>query len=221
MVNEEASRREWALFYSAVLCGYLPKQTDVIFIHAQNDLEVDLLGRVAELYLDFHLRPKIVLNGLVQYENKENSSGYEEWKRILMLSDVERSDILKITTARHTGEEATKIVKLCEKKGWKKLVIAATPQRLARCFLTVMGVLQDRGTALSVYCLTVANIDWQEKCEKHSVIQGSVAGDRFEHFEDEFERILKYRNAYIAGDSKITPVASVKSALEYFKNRSK
>lgn len=221
MINEAGSK-EWALFYSVVLCGYLPKQADAIFIHAQDYLKDDLLDRAAELYLDFDLRPKIVINGLDKYEDKENSSGYAEWRRVLMFFGVESQDILKIPGSYHTGEEAMEIVKLCENKGWKKLIIFAAPQHLPRCFLTVLGVLLRRDTEnINVYCATVMNYDWQNEFERHSILSGSVAGNGFNHFEDEFERILKYRNSYLTGDPKITPVASVKSALEYLKNRSK
>lgn len=221
MDDKQASAKEWALLYSAVLCGYLPKQVDAIFIHAQDYFKDELLYRSAELYLDFDERPKIVINGLEQYENQENSGGYFEWRRILMWSDVKWQDIIKIPASYHTGEEAVEIVNLCKKQGWKKLVIVATPQHLPRCFLTVLGVLQNLTINTDVYCATVVNYDWQNEFEKHSILNDSAAGNGFAHFEDEFGRILKYRNSYLKGDLKITPVASVKLALDYLKNRSK
>lgn len=221
MADGQASAKEWALFCSVVLCGYLPKQADAIFVHAQDDLKDELLERVAELYFDLHPNPKIVLNGLAKYENKENPSGYKEWRRDLYYLDVKLIDILKIPEARHTGEEAIEIVKLCEDNGWKKLIIAATPQHLARCFLTILGVLEMRRINLSVYCLTVPNSDWHGDLEKYSVIQGSVIDNRFGHFKQEFNLIRQYRYRYLSGDHKITPLISVKSALDYLKNRSK
>ncbi|MBI2121579.1 MAG: hypothetical protein HYT98_00500 [Candidatus Sungbacteria bacterium] len=212
---------EFALLTSAVLRDVLPEKTDAIFIHAQDDLREELLGCVATLYHRLPAAPVVVLNGLAKYEPTPNSWGFEEWSSILcgplrVLSD----HVHKIPPARHTGEEAENLMKLCKKRGWRSVTIAATPYRLPRCFLTVLGSMFNCSwnMRIVIHCITVG-ADLNERVEKHSVIQGVIVGSRLEQFCTELEKINEYRVKYLSGRTGFSRLASFEEWSDYLQNR--
>lgn len=213
------------MFVAAALCDALPQETDAVCVHAQNDLQKELLAVVADptvgLYHKLFPRsPKILLNGLLRYEKAEASWGFEEWRRILEGSlAVKLGDVLSLGVSRHTGEEAEAVLRYCRQYGWKSLTVAATPYRLPRCFLTVLGAMHHRDLDLKLHCLTVPRVNWSQRVEKLSVMQGAVVGTRFAQLEAELERIVKYREAYLAGDLAVTPIASIEEGLTYLQER--
>lgn len=210
---------ELAMLSAVVLTDVQPLKTDAIFIHAQDDLRTELLECSAKLYHLVAPPTNIVINGLERYESTPNSWGCKEWTR--MLSGplrVNPEHILKTQMALHTGVEAEEFLKLCHERAWHNVTIAATPYRMPRCFLTVLGSMLYLNLMLSIHCITV-NCDWYESVEKHSVIQGSVVGIRLDQLRVELNKIGQYRESYLSGDPKFSPIASPEDGLEYLRRR--
>jgi len=213
--------KEWTILTAVTLRDLVPSKVDAIFIHAQSDLELELLACAADTYRNLQPRqPHIVLNGLKQYEPTPNSWGCNEWRK--MLSGplaVSSENILLTSPARHTGEEAERSISLCHEFGWKNLVIMATPYRLPRCFLSQLGVASSRGFGgINLHCLTIS-MAWNRRISKHSVIHGSNIGNGFDQLDAEFDKILAYRADYLTGDSKFSPIASIQEGVEYLRLR--
>jgi len=215
--------KNWGKLVAAVLTSLPPQKTDAICIFDRNDLQLELLSCAADIYRSaFPFQPRILINGRARYEATETSWGCAEWRRILEgdVCGVPKGHVLTIPPAEHSGEEAESFVGLCHERGWKSVTVAAPPYYLPRCFLNMLGVMRARGVELQLHCLTVPQIKWEEYATKHAVKGGVVVkGMRFEHLDDELERILTYRAAYLKHDPGISPIASIEEGVEYLKVR--
>ncbi len=180
-----------------------------------------MLARAKELYAAIlSPKPKVVLNGLVYYERKENAQGGKEWKNILMREGIPEEDILMTREAKHTGEEAERIVECAERYRWKELIIMATPYHLPRCLLTILGVLREKNRKINIYGATVPGSAWDEVVEWVSYASGEkTKGTIQELLEYERRKSEQYRNERKKGNTKITPIMSPEEGLKYLMQR--
>ena len=84
----------------------------------------------------------------------------------------------------------------------------------------MLGVSVQQGVELKLHCLTVPNIKWEEYATKHAVRGGIVVkGMRFDHLDDELDRIVSYRARYEKHETGISAIASIAEGVDYFRKR--
>lgn len=220
-LEEKRERNELTLLTAAVLRDIQPSGADAVFAHSGNDLEIDLLVAVAALCRRLRYQsPKMVLNGLEQYESIKGSWGYKEWTtRLYSPLGFGKDNIVLIPPAPHTGKEAEEFMRLCQKNKWKRVVIAARPYHMPRCFLSQLGWAQKLNMDLRIYCLTV-DCDWGEKVVKRMVTGGDIDGTRLNQLLADLDRIELCRQKYLAGDANFV-IASAEEGLNHIKSRAK
>lgn len=208
--------KNWGKLVAAVMTNPTVG-TDLVCIFDRNDLQTELLAVAAELCKTIHPQPHVAINGRATYEAREGSWGCAEWTRILWQEHkIPKELLLAIEPAQHSGEEAERFVDLCIRNAWKRVTIMAPPYYLPRCFLSMLGVMRAKGVELQLDCRTLSQMRWEEYTTKHAVTGGVVVkGTRFDHLDDELDRILAYRSRYEAGDVAISPIASIRQGVEY------
>lgn len=211
--------KNWGKLLAATINPTPIKNTEAICIFDRNDLQFELLARVADLW-EVAGRPHVIINGRLKYEATETSYGYKQWHDILSKNHKIPIDyICAIKPAHHSGEEAEKFVAMCHEKGWKTVTVMAPPYYLPRCFLHTLGVTKKLDINLCICCATISHIEWDRYIEKHAVKGGVVVrGMRFDHLDDELERIIKYSALYQEGVPGISPTSSIEEGVLYLQN---
>ena len=220
-MNQLCEIKNWGKLVAAVLTSIPPTTVDAVFIFNRNDLQLELLARAASLYSEMlPFSSRIIINGLRKYEAVYGSWGSTEWRSILEEHGVPPEHLLAIEPAGHSGEEAEKFVGLCSQYGWRNVIVMAPPYYLPRCFLNMLGVSIEQGVDLNISCLTVPNIRWEEYATKHAVRGGVVVqGMRFDHLDDELDRIVDYRTRYEKREDGISAIASIMEGVGYLRER--
>lgn len=221
MNNALQEMKDWGKLVAAVLTSTPPAATDAICIFNRNDLQLELLDRAASLYRQMlPTAPRIVINGLEKYEAIDGTWGCPEWTAVLREHGVPAEHLIAVKSAGHTGEEAERFVALSREHGWRNVGVMAPPYYLPRCFLNMLGVSTEQGVELSLPCLTLPSIQWEKCATKHAVRGGTIVkGARFDHLDDELERILRYRAKYQEREPGISAIASISQGVDYFRKQ--
>ncbi len=197
-----------------VLRDRVSPEIEAVFVHATDDLELEILKKAADLYhgtsrlSGAYVSPFVVINGLqYYYEGPGKPGGVEKWVDILLGHNVYINDIVVTESAAHSGREAEEFTKLCQEREWRKVAIIAKPYHMPRCFLNQLGWAQERGLDISFFCLTV-DCDWAKEVPVfHAATKEMKIRTRLEHLNTEIGRIVKYRELYEKGDNNFTTAA--------------
>lgn len=193
-----------------------PRNSEVIFIHAWDDLSEEMLAHVAKMYKQCAAK-YIILNGLENYELYK--PGFSDWKDSLTKNyGVSREAILAINPAHNTGEEARELMSFVAVRQIKSVLILSVPQHIVRAFLTDLGAMREKGLSLDLSCSTLDQVVWHERIKVES---GSLNGSkeittRLGRFGSEILRIIEYRKAVEEGNKNFV-IASLEEGLAYLK----
>lgn len=200
----------------ALIFSEKPRHSEIIFIHAWNDLFEEILAHVAKMYKQCAAK-YIILNGLENYELYK--PGFSDWKDALMKNyGIPAEAILAINPARNTSEEARELMNLVAVRQIKSVLILSVPQHIVRAFLTDLGAMREKGLSLDLSCSTLNHVAWHERIEVQS---DSLSGSqeittRLGRFGSEILRIIEYRKAVEEGNKNFV-IASLEEGLTYLK----
>lgn len=157
------------------------RQSDAIII-----LEGDgpyRIGKGCELYHS-KMAPNLVFSGGI------SDPGYGSYPLEMVKDEFEKhnvsiADIIHEDKSLHTRQQAEQIIRICEERQWKSLILVASHYHQFRAYLAFLKVLQEKGLdrSLIIWNAPVTTLPWFEKLPW---------GQRFTLLEQEFERIAKY-----------------------------
>ena len=114
-------------------------QADAIVVLAGEDAE----PRVAcalELFAQ-RAAPTVVITGGLNRPPRIHDAKFIRAK--LVGSGISPTRMIVDTEAMHTQAQAANVAKLCAEKGWKRLLVVASPYHIYRAFLTFVQALKD------------------------------------------------------------------------------
>jgi uncharacterized SAM-binding protein YcdF (DUF218 family) len=134
--------------------GRSPAPADAIVVLGGDDG-----GRLARALLLYRERyaPAIVLTG-IEHGNRATRSTYLTWRAdYLVRQGVPRSALRYDTESNNSYEEATNILALMRKHGWRSVLVVSDPPHLRRLSWTWERVFKGSGLH---YVLTPSEADW-------------------------------------------------------------
>jgi uncharacterized SAM-binding protein YcdF (DUF218 family) len=159
-------------------------------------LEGDGFGRLvraAELYHQGYA-PKVVFSGNIA-DHAYGSFPLEKCLPQLLKMGVKEVDIIHENRSTQTAEQARYVAQMAMEKGWKKLILVASPHHQCRAYLTFLKQLPAGVVLINA---PARDLPWFKK---------EAWGARFNLLEQEQERIEKYT---AQGD-----LVSVEDAIKY------
>lgn len=187
---------------------------DVLFFHAQADLEDEMCDLVKGVYENDMAR-RLFINGLSADECRDAHVNYLGAKHLISKLDllgIPEEKVFCTPSALFTYKEAEAIQEICAQESWNSLIIAAAPYHILRCVLTHLAVMKNEGRYFSFYPVTLCGgIRWGEQIITKLFGGETVVGARFQKFESEWDRIERYTKA-----GHCVPIAEM---IEYFKNK--
>ena len=126
--------------------------------------------------------PKIVFSGnITDYDY--GSYPFAEVLPRMLEAGVPEEDIIHEDKSLNTREQAVEVVRMAQKRGWRKLILVASHEHQYRAYLTFLREVLDSKSGITLYNAPARNLDW-------FVDKGW--GTRFERLEAEILRIEKY-----------------------------
>jgi len=176
------------------------KKSDVIIL-----LEGDGLNRLqkaVELYQLGFAETLVFSGGITNpdYGSLPFSCIYPE----LINAGVPSSAIIHESKSQNTREQAIEVIKLANLKGWKKLILVASPYHQYRAYLTFLKEVLNTNKNIILYNAPVKDLGWFEE---------TGWGIRFDLLDDEFDRIEKY--------TQLSHLSTINEAIEYQKWKEK
>ena len=133
--------------------GQLPAPADAIIILGGNDGDRAL--RALALYRDGYA-PKIVLTGL-EHGNAAPPANLTWRAEFLVAQGVPRSALRLEVYSENSYEEATNVLALMRKQGWRTVIAVSDPPHMRRLAWTWGRVFKDSGLK---YLLVASAADW-------------------------------------------------------------
>ncbi len=164
-------------------------------------LEGDGLNRVkpaADLYLQGWADNIIVSGGI--YTPDYGSYPSEYLVPELIKNGVPTERIVIERKSKHTREQAEEVLELANSRGWKKIILVASPHHQPRAFLTFLKVMNEKNLKLHIINSPARELSWFEE---------TGWGKRVTLIDSEFEKIEKYMT--------LGQVATFEEAIEYQK----
>ncbi len=133
----------------------------------------------------------VVSNNIDATEEMCGYAGASVWMDKLDRSDIDIPTVesFDVRGPANTLTELTAMVNYIKEKGWKKIIITATPFHQLRAFITVVSVLLKEYPELKVYNQVGCPLDWNEPM-KHS--QNEPSAKRSDVIAKEIRRIHTY-----------------------------
>ncbi|MBX2842023.1 MAG: YdcF family protein [Flammeovirgaceae bacterium] len=193
-----------------VFSDYIPhKQTDALFLFGQTADNQDSAFYGSKKVIKESLAKKILL---INCSPKSGYPGFELWEKGLIQMGIPSRKIEGIfndgTPTLNTLIEAQATINHCKEKGYKTLIVMASPFQQLRAFMTAVTVALKIYPSIKIYSIFGEPLRWQEKVT-HS--QGTLTGNRKDLIYGELERIDIYNKK---GD-----LASVEEVLDYLNQR--
>lgn len=139
------------------------------------------IQKAVELYKN-NMVSRIVFSGNI-VDKAYGSYPFEEIKPYLLKEGIPKENILHENKSMHTRQQAIEVLKLAQKKGWKKLALVASHEHQYRAYLTFLREVLDTNSGLIIYNVPARNLKW---------FVDSGWGTRFDRISAEFDRIDKY-----------------------------
>jgi len=194
------------------LCDTLPGYTaDAVFLFGQTlDNQKSVFTRAQSLLQQRHARKIMIMNT----DALSGYPGFDSWRSALIRSGIEDGLIEGAsspeTTSLNTLIEARAMVRHAKRRGYRTLIVCASPFQQPRAFMTSVTVAMSEYPELAIHSQPGLALPWHEKVT-HS--QGRTEGTRARLIAGELERIERYQDK---GD-----LASVEEVLDYLSKRSK
>jgi len=170
------------------------KKADAIIL-----LEGDGLNRVkhtADLYKAGWADIAVVSGGI--YTLAYGSYPSEYLVPELIKEGVPPERILIEGKSQHTQEQAEEVLELANGRGWKKIILVASPHHQPRAFLTFLKVMNEKQMKIQLINASARELSWFEE---------TGWGKRITLIDSEFEKIEKY--------GALGQMATFKEAIEY------
>lgn len=121
----------------------------------------------------------------------EANPGKTEYiRRLLTLGIPEERIIIPTLKAYHTRQENTAFLILAKERRWTTGAILTQPHQALRTMLGAIQAMEEVGYQIYLYTLTPGYTPWHEVVMGN---QGVAAKPRWQHIEDEYNRILTYQ----------------------------
>ncbi len=141
--------------------------------------------------------PLIVFSGgIVDYEY--GSIPYEEIYPRMLASGISPESIIHERKSLNTKEQADNVIKMCEARGWKSIILVGSPYHQYRAFLTFLKSAINMLPELIIFNSPAKNLPWFYKEDW---------GNRFKNLQGEFDRIERYM--------ALGHLASFREVIEY------
>lgn len=186
-------------FYQAtvrVLSSAPNSPVDVIFFHNRSYGDNTGLLSIAEESI------KIGAAGFIAVTNNEgerfgsdvpfeaNPGKTEYIRRLLTLGIPEEKIIIPTLKAYHTRQENTAFLTSAKERRCTTGAILTQPHQALRTMLGAVQAMEEVGYQMYLYTLTPGNTQWQEIVKGN---QGVEEKPRWQHIEDEYNRIFTYQ----------------------------
>ena len=126
--------------------------------------------------------PKIVFSGNI-VDRAYGSYPFSEVLPLMLKEGVPACDIIHEDRSLNTREQAVEVVRMAMERGWKRLVLVASPEHQYRAYLTFLREVLDTKSGLILYNAPVRHLDW---------FVDAGWGTRLDRLEAEILRIEKY-----------------------------
>ncbi|MHA6248359.1 YdcF family protein [Pontibacter sp. CAU 1760] len=194
------------------LCDTLPGEAaDALFLFGQTeDNQASAFAAVHTLHRQHCLKKVLLLDT----EPISGYPGYANWKRALTAQGVAEELMEPVAPVPpdpellHTRIEAEAAIWHAKEKGYRRLIVTASPFQQPRAFMAAVTAAQLHYPGLYLYSLPGKALPWKEQVV-HS--QGEVQDTRAGLIAGEMQRIRKY---HAQGD-----LASVDEVLAYLNRR--
>lgn len=143
--------------------------------------------------------PLIVFSGgIVNYGY--GSIPYEEIYPRMLASGISPGTLIHERESLNTKEQADNIMKLCETRGWKSIILVGSPYHQYRAFLTFLKSAINILPELIIFNSPAKNLPW---------FSNEDWGNRYENLHGEFDRIERYM--------ALGHLASFEEVIDYMK----
>lgn len=140
---------------------------------------------------------KIVFSGAI-IQKEYGSYPFDEIKPYILDAGVHEEDLIHENNSLQTQQQAVEVIKMAIERGWKHLVLVASPEHQYRAYLTFLRQVLDSKSGIVLYNAPARHLDW---------FVDNGWGMRFDRLKAEFDRIEKY--------SAFGHLASAQEVVEY------
>jgi hypothetical protein len=221
----EPSALEMMQMMYVSLGDIVPPLCHAHFVHGAPAAEEQHYERLLHVVADHYHSGTVnvvVINGLSVDECKRQSHGYcgfEIYRDILTDFGIPEKRIALLPSSPHTAAESRNLLNMARSRGWQHLIVSSLPHHQLRCFLQIVALL-ERPYWFKVYNMTTGGISLLNTVSKPAWIGSrwpSVSAPLVKHFEEEFNRILRYAREprVVDGVPEFTRHATIPEALAY------
>ncbi|MBI2588509.1 hypothetical protein HYW31_02215 [Candidatus Berkelbacteria bacterium] len=180
-----------------LLSDYPTEKMDVIFFHGRAEGDDDNLFELAADLFRENKTKFIALNGsdgqrLGGVIPDESWPGKSYYTKRLKEQGIDCQRIIYSRPALHTREENDAFLELARTRDFQVAAILTQPHQILRVMLGIIQSMTDHDYWIRIYPINPKSTSWWKPVYGS---QGKKQLPRFEHIEEEFQRVLLYQRS--------------------------